>query len=264
MPITYRRPGVYLEESLLVNSSDTASTYTVACFIGVAEKGPINEPTRADSWSDYVTVFGGFNPITPPPPDDPNDVTTATFGTDPIPANLTALKADPEHGDSGTAKPTADFTNGQYVKLGDNSKANWAGSAWTVGARSGGTGTPAPMPPVTKVQSYLPFAVYSYFQSGGRAAWIIRATPTSVEDQGISASIVVNGGNPAGDPLTSFRLLGLSAGTWGNKLKYNLSRQSTVGTAPDADDVFAIQIFDHQLGGLRRSGGDVLRAVAQG
>ena len=240
MPITYRRPGVYLEESLLVNSSDTASTYTVACFIGVAEKGPINEPTRADSWSDYVAVFGGFSPITPPAAIDPNDQTKAVFGTDPVPADLTALKADPTYGDTGTDKPAANFGPGQFVKLTGGTKAHWASNAWAADAMAG---TPAPVPPVTKVQSYLPFAVYSYFQSGGRAAWIIRATPTNADEQGIPASIMVNGSNPAGDPLTSFRLLALSAGTWGNKLKYNLSKQSTVGTPPDADDVFAIQIL---------------------
>ena len=156
MPITYRRPGVYLEESLLVNSADTASTFTVACFIGVAEKGPINEPTRVDSWSDYVTLFGGFSPIQPP-----------------------------------------------------------------------GTG---PVPP--KALSYLPYAVYSFFQSGGRTAYIIRAVPTAPVDQGTAATIVVNGTDAGETPLGAFTIRALSAGVWGNKLKYKLDDAVDRGHAP--------------------------------
>ena len=135
MPITYRRPGVYLEESLLVSPSDTASTFTVACFIGVAEKGPINDPQRIDSWSDYVTLFGGFSPITPPSAIDPNDVTSRL--TAPIPQTLTALKAHGTYGDGKYAVPYtgAAFTAGQYVTLGDASFANFtphtaAGCGW--------------------------------------------------------------------------------------------------------------------------------------
>ena len=161
MPITYRRPGVYLEESLLVNSADTASTFTVGCFIGVAGKGPVNIPTRVDSWSDYVTVFGGFGLVTPPVVTDP------------------------------------------------------------------------------KVASYLPFSVYSFFQSGGRTAYVIRAASTT--DLGTSAVISVNG--KAAAPLTSFNIKALSAGVWGNKLKYQLNTQSTVGTGPTAADVFALQVI---------------------
>ena len=167
MPVSYRRPGVYLEESLLVNSADTASTFTVACFIGAAIQGPLNNPTRVDSWSDYVTAFGNFDPIQPP-----------------------------------------------------------------------GTG---PVPP--KVLTYLPFAVYSFFQSGGRTAWIIRAAPTATVDQGTAATIVVTGADSAETPNSSFNVSALSSGTWGNKLKYNLGRQSTVGTPPDANDVFVLQVL---------------------
>ena len=167
MPVSYRRPGVYLEESLLVNSADTASTFTVACFIGAAIQGPLNNPTRIDSWSDYVTQFGNFDPIQPP-------------GTSPVPP---------------------------------------------------------------KVLSYLPFAVYSFFQSGGRTAWIIRAAPTAQADQGTAATIAVVGADSAETPTSSFDVSALSAGVWGNKLKYNLGRQSTVGTAPDANDVFVLQVL---------------------
>ena len=172
MPLTYRRPGVYLEESLLVNSADTASTYTVGCFIGVAGKGPINIPTRVDSWSDYVTIFGGFGLITPPDPADP------------------------------------------------------------------------------KCMSYLPYSVYSYFQSGGRTCYVIRGAPSAPEDQGTAASVSVNGAATGVTPLRSFSIRALSAGVWGNKLKYNLSTQSTVGTGATAQTVFAIQVVQVNADGV--------------
>jgi hypothetical protein len=71
---------------------------------------------------------------TPPVVADPLNITAATFGVDPVPADLTALKADAKHGDAGTAAP-AQFTTGQYVTLGDASKANFKTTGkWTAGA----------------------------------------------------------------------------------------------------------------------------------
>jgi hypothetical protein len=50
------------------------------------------------------------------------------------PANLAALKAHPVIGDAGTSAPTAAWTGGTYILLGDSSQAHWDGSAWLVGA----------------------------------------------------------------------------------------------------------------------------------
>jgi hypothetical protein len=82
-------------------------------------------------------------PVAPPPVVDPLDKTSAwpAAGTA---ANLAALKAHATIGDSGTAKPTAAFTEGQYVKLADGSKASWDGTAWVAGAAPA---APAPAPP---------------------------------------------------------------------------------------------------------------------
>ena len=66
MVATYRRPGVYLTESLLLNPADVASTTTVAAFVGLTPKGPPNQPVLVDSWSSYVNTFGGFQLVTPP------------------------------------------------------------------------------------------------------------------------------------------------------------------------------------------------------
>jgi hypothetical protein len=167
MVATYKRPGVYLEESLLVNPSDVSGSITVAAFVGVAEKGQINEPVMIESWSDYVTMFGSFNPITPP-----------------------------------------------------------AGDTIT-----------------TQVQSYLPFAVYSFFQNGGRLAYIIRSAPTAAADKGTASSIAVNGLDTGETPLSSFTVNAKSVGSWGNNLQYNLTVQSTVGIAPNQESIFTIQVL---------------------
>lgn len=244
MPMYYRRPGVYLEESLLVNPSDVAGTFTVGAFVGAAEKGPVNEPVLVESWSDYVTVFGGLNPITQPALADPNDVTGRI--TTPVPADLTALKAHATYGDGKYQTPFggAAFTAGQYVKLTDGSKAHFtphtAAGAWVAGAFPG---TPAAIPATPKVLSYLPFSVYSYFQNGGRLCWVIRATPTATPEKGTAASIAVNGQNTGSGNLTSFTLKARSPGVWGSSLKYGITTQSTVGAGQTAEDVFALQVL---------------------
>ena len=421
MPMYYRRPGVYLEESLLVNPSDVAGTFTVAAFVGAAEKGPVNEPTLIQSWSDYVTLFGGLSPIKSPP-SNPNDLTSEALGGQSY-ANLAALQADPNLGNGYYTTPA--FTAGRFVVLNDGTKAHypppvvstnrataapgqgfaadteitasddanaaklaletppfvaaptsawttgqniwigphafyWNGTAWKpgtvqgtaevqtitpTGTISGGTftltllnnvttgaiaynatnaaiktaidtafggaanhkitvaggpmntasvtltyggygdviqavvtplltgtdpaltvttttegvnvnvknnsgvwvadamaGTGAAVPPTKGVLSFLPFSVYSFFQNGGRVAWIVRACPTAVPQRGVNASVPVNGAL-AGSNLTSFNIKARSPGVWGNTVKYALAKQSTVGTGATAEDVFALQVL---------------------
>jgi len=243
MPAIYRRPGVYLEESLMVNQAFTSASFTVAAFIGVAEKGPVNTAARVDSWSDYVSTFGGFSPIQPPLGADPNDITVSIFGADPVPANLTALKADAEYGDAGTAEPTTDFDPGRYVVLGDDSQAHWAsagGGAWAAGPMAG---QGAQIPGSAKALSYLPFAVYSFFQSGGRTAYIIRSVSSTTGQEGAPAGVTVNGADTEASLLRSFQISALSVGTWGNTIKYNLATQETVGAGATAEDVFTLQVY---------------------
>jgi uncharacterized protein len=244
MPMYYRRPGVYLEESLLVNPSDVAGTFTVGAFVGAAEKGPVNEPVLVESWSDYVTVFGGLNPITQPALADPNNVTSRI--TSPVPATLTALKAHATYGDGKYQTPFggAAFTAGQYVTLGDQSKAHFTphtnAGVWVAGAFPG---TPAATPVAPKILSYLPFSVYSFFQNGGRVTWVIRATPTAAPEKGVSSQVAVNGADATQGNLTSFTIKSRSPGVWGNSVKYALATQSTVGAGATAEDVFAIQVL---------------------
>ena len=167
MVTTYKRPGVYLEESLLVNPSDVSGSVTVGAFVGVAGKGQINEPVLVDSWSNYVTLFGGFDPIIPPSAD--------------------------------TIK--------------------------------------------TPVLSYLPYSVYSFFQNGGRYAYIIRSAPTTADAKGTASFIPVVGSDTGETAaLNSFTISARSVGTWGNNLEYNLITQQP-GTGAVPEDIFAIQVL---------------------
>ena len=417
MPAIYRRPGVYLEESLLISPSDVAGTFTVAAFVGVAGKGPANQPILVESWSDYVTIFGGFELITPPTPVDPNDV-TARLGGQRF-ANLAALKADPLQGDGKYTGPT--FSNGQYVIIDDNSKDHystgvdniatnrasaspgdafpadpditasdatnagrlgalaevqtltttgtptggtwtltilgvttgnitynctatggvagppatsvkaaidaaipgntvavaggpfpatpitltfptaytqvaqatvttaltggttptitpttttpggegftadpttawvagermyvgnfgfsWNGTAWAASAGTPDTsvwesgvapGTPTPIPPNTQVLTYLPFSVYTFFQNGGRFAWIVRSVTSTPARAGTAADVEVTGkATEAGASALAFTLTALSVGVWGNNLSYRVTTQA-------ANNAFTLQIL---------------------
>jgi phage tail sheath protein FI len=57
---TYLSPGVYVEEidsgSRPIEGVGTA----VAAFVGLAEKGPMNQPTRISNWGQYSSTFGEF------------------------------------------------------------------------------------------------------------------------------------------------------------------------------------------------------------
>lgn len=246
MPMYYRRPGVYLEESLLVNPSDTAGTFTVACFVGAAVKGPVNEPVRIESWSDYVTLFGGLVPIDLPLAANPNDVTSRLSA--PVPTTLAALKVHATYGDTKYAvapNSGAAFTAGQYVTLAAGPPAvtanfapNTAAGVWTAGAFPG---TGQPVPTLKKVLAYLPFAVYSFFQNGGRVCWIIRSAPATVPGAGVSASVVVNGTATLED-MSSFKLQARSPGLWGNQLRYALAIQNPVSSG-GTGDMFTLQVL---------------------
>jgi len=55
----YRSPGVYnkeIDESLYVAGAATA----VTGMVGVAEKGPVGDPTLVTNWPQFVETFGGF------------------------------------------------------------------------------------------------------------------------------------------------------------------------------------------------------------
>ncbi len=58
----YLSPGVYVEEvSSGIKPIEGVGTSTGA-FVGIAEKGPIGEPTLIANWQQFVTIFGNYLP----------------------------------------------------------------------------------------------------------------------------------------------------------------------------------------------------------
>lgn len=91
---------------------------------------------RKDTVADFLAgkpTYGGDHHLPDPPPVIP--ATGATAGAPgaftpsgaEVPANLAALTGI-------TASPATAWTAGQYVDLGDASKASWNGTAWVAGA----------------------------------------------------------------------------------------------------------------------------------
>jgi phage tail sheath protein FI len=65
MAVQVSYPGVYIDEFAPGAPIQGVGTSTAA-FIGIAERGPLNEPTKVSSWDDFMTRFGpqpvvGFN-----------------------------------------------------------------------------------------------------------------------------------------------------------------------------------------------------------
>ena len=73
--------------------------------------------------------------------------------------------------------------------------------------------------------SYLPFAVYSYYQNGGRAAYIVRAIPTGTGAQGEVAEATLTDG--ATTPAPVIELAASGAGAWGNDISVALTKQAS-------------------------------------
>jgi uncharacterized protein len=56
----YLSPGVYVEEVASGSQPIEGVGTSVAAFVGLAEKGPYNEPTLVTNWTQFATSFGGF------------------------------------------------------------------------------------------------------------------------------------------------------------------------------------------------------------
>lgn len=157
MSYDYRKPGVYVEESLLLNSADTAAATSVTLFAGATKTGRLTGPVRCNTWSDFVMEFGGFGAIE-------------------------------------------------------------AGSA--------------------RVTPYLPYAVYSYFQNGGRPCYVQRAVDTDVS--GAAASVDITDG--ALSATIAFSVNAKSAGAYGNSLKVLLFNPD-----PTAEELFNLAVYKNNI-----------------
>jgi phage tail sheath protein FI len=59
---TYLSPGVYVEEVEAGSRPIEGVGTAVAAFVGLAEKGPVNEPTLVSNWTQFAEKFGDFVP----------------------------------------------------------------------------------------------------------------------------------------------------------------------------------------------------------
>ena len=64
MATTYQSPGVYVEEVDSGAKPLEGVGTAVAAFVGLAERGPFNQPTLISNWTAYTDTFGGFLPGT--------------------------------------------------------------------------------------------------------------------------------------------------------------------------------------------------------
>ena len=56
----YLSPGVYVEEVEAGSRPIEGVGTATAAFVGLAEKGPANQPTLVTNWSQFANNFGGF------------------------------------------------------------------------------------------------------------------------------------------------------------------------------------------------------------
>ena len=59
---TYVTPGVYFEATDQNSQALTVLRTDIAAFIGIAQMGPLNQPTAVNSWAQFQTTFGNFLP----------------------------------------------------------------------------------------------------------------------------------------------------------------------------------------------------------
>ena len=57
---TYLSPGVYIEEAEAGSRPIEGVGTAVAAFVGLAERGPANQPTLVSNWSQFTSLFGEF------------------------------------------------------------------------------------------------------------------------------------------------------------------------------------------------------------
>lgn len=57
----YQTPGVYVEEIESGSKPIEAGATNIVGFLGVAEKGPVNQATLVTNWTQYTKIFGGLH-----------------------------------------------------------------------------------------------------------------------------------------------------------------------------------------------------------
>ena len=60
MPSALSYPGVYIEEVPSGVRTITGVATSITAFIGRAQRGPVNDPVRLQSFAEYSRIFGGL------------------------------------------------------------------------------------------------------------------------------------------------------------------------------------------------------------
>ena len=74
--------------------------------------------------------------------------------------------------------------------------------------------------------TYLPYAVHSFYQNGGRVAYIQRAFSSTGSGEAASVPVTVGSGESA---VTAFSFTAKSAGVWGNDISVRTFTQEGSG-----------------------------------
>src|SRR5215510_1124852 len=53
-----RAPGIYQTYDQVVIPPMSIANTRIAGFVGITQKGPMNEPTRLANWDEYLEIFG--------------------------------------------------------------------------------------------------------------------------------------------------------------------------------------------------------------
>ena len=54
----HRAPGIYQTHDAAVQPPLSIANTRIAAFVGITQKGPMNEPTRLTNWDEFVEIFG--------------------------------------------------------------------------------------------------------------------------------------------------------------------------------------------------------------
>jgi hypothetical protein len=151
----YRKPGVYLEEGTLTGPGEIGLAAAYGLFVGAAPMGSITDATLVNSWGEYESAYGGWEP--------------------------------------------------------------------TPGVKT----------------NYLPYAVWSFYQNGGRNAWVQRAMS---DEKGETATADIFDATAAPNTKTAFVVNARSAGAWGGT---SGTPAGSGGTPPAVDPVDGLFVAVH-------------------
>src|SRR4051812_20270105 len=106
---TYLSPGVYVEEVESGARPLEGVGTAVAAFVGLAERGPYNQPTLISSWTAFSDAFGDFVPG--------SYLARSVFGYFMNGGGNCYVVRIGENGSSGNGRKPKELTTGAYAEL---------------------------------------------------------------------------------------------------------------------------------------------------